>query len=117
MSPDKVADAIRKVAVERWRELVAHVSFKEDTPNSIIDTLVSVDADDVTRARAAFNFFYPEEAWFGSEADHLRSRLPVAESWKNQATEPATKRWIDELLIELGTRIKQVEQREQEERW
>jgi hypothetical protein len=116
-SPDEVADAVRQLPVERWRELVAHVSFKLDRPNSVIETLVSADADDVTRARAAFSFMYPDDAWFGSEADYLRSRLPVAESWKNQAMEPATKRWLDELILELGTRIEQVEQREQEERW
>jgi hypothetical protein len=116
-SPNKVAAAVRQVPVARWRELVAHVSFKVDTPNSVIDTLVSTDADDVARGRAALSFFYPDEAWFGNESDYLRSRLPVAESWKKQATQPATKHWIDELIIELPARIEQAEQREQEERW
>jgi hypothetical protein len=116
-APDRVADAIRGVPVDRWRELVAHVSFDVDAPNEIIDTLVSSDADDVTRGRSAVSFMYPEEAWFGNESEYLRARIPVAKSWKDQARRPATRRWIDEVLTHLDARIAQAEQREQEERW
>jgi hypothetical protein len=114
-SPGDVMREIRKVPQDRWRRLVAHVSFASPEPDPLIEALITKSTDDVVRGRAAFAFMYPESGWIGSEADYLRKRRSVAVSWLNRPAAPEMQAWLHTVIQELDTGIASAELREAEE--
>jgi hypothetical protein len=114
-SPQDVLREIDKIPQDRWRRLVAHVSFSQAEPDLLIESLVTKSTDDVVRARAALSFIYPESGWIGQESDYLRKRRSVAISWLNLATSPKMQQWLREVVDELDARIASVGLEEAEE--
>jgi hypothetical protein len=104
-SAEDVLREVERVPSDRWRELVAHVSFSQPAPDALIETLVLKSSDEVVRARAAFNFIYPESGFLGQESEYLRGRRSVAISWLNDTSSLGMKRWLRKLVEELDARI------------
>src|SRR6266511_575786 len=113
-SAEEVARHIERVPQERWRELVAHVDFSISEPDPLIETLVIKSTDDVTCARAAFSFIYPEMMWWGPESNYLRARRSVAVTWLDTATIPEMRQWLREIIEEIDSRITRAERDEAE---
>jgi hypothetical protein len=110
-----VLGQMEKVPADRWRELVAHVSFSLPKPDPLIEFLVTRSTDDVVRGRAALSFIYPESGWFGEESDYLRGRRSVATSWLSHTASTEMQHWVRELIDELDARIVAAELAEAEE--
>jgi hypothetical protein len=110
-----VLSQIENVPKDGWRELIAHVSFAEALPDSLIESLIIKSTDDVVRGRAALYFMYPENGWIGQESDFLRGRRSVASSWLDHTDSPEMRQWVRKVIEDLDARIAEAERTEVEE--
>jgi hypothetical protein len=114
-SPETIRSCIDALSKDRLRELIAHIDFSTNSPSFLIEYLIETAEDDVVRARAAFAFIYPDNAWWGPESEYLRNQRPRVESWANAATRSTTRTWLIDVEAELLARIEVAVSREREE--
>ena len=104
-SPAVVVAAVKRVAPDRWKELVGHVDFSMAAPDPLVEMLVNESDDDVVRARAAYRLIYPDSGWWGPQSEYLRKRRMIVGDWIRAATVPQLRAWLNDVLKEIDQLI------------